>query len=141
MSEVVNYREFFKVRLDDLNRQKEELDKEIRRAGTIISGLNEADRDSLRTDLFSHSGNGNGEIQKKKTERPSKEIVIECFRSSGKMMKTAAVIAYAVRERKISKQSINYALNKLLENNVLFRDEDKLWGLVGRSYSTSSDGQ
>ena len=134
MPEKVNYREFFKAKLDDLNKQKVELDKKIREIGTIMDGLNEADRDVLRSDLFSLNSNTRREAK----NSPTADAVVDCLKFSGQMMQVSSIRNHLSRERKISKQSIYYALNKLLKSNVVFHKK-KLWGLVGQDSATSNE--
>ena len=115
----MNYRHHFKAKLGELNKEKAAIDKEIEKIGTILGALDEADSTS----------------QSSENGLATKDAVINCLRSSGRKMRTAAVFGNLRRNRKIARQTVNYALRKLQESNVVFRDNEKLWGLVGQDYA------
>ena len=127
-----NYSSYVDKKLTELKRKRAELDKEIERFMAALSVIQEADSADLRTDLFSLSGNSEAQ----KNMRPSKVIVAECLTSSEQMMKTHAIFDYVKRERKITRNSVIYALETLQKKGTVFRNGNKLWGLAGRDYAT-----
>lgn len=131
----INYRHHFKVKLGELNKEKAALDKEIEKIGAILGALDEADMTAQRT-LFSPSEDrADSARQSSENGLATKDAVINCLRSSGRKMRTVAVVENLRRNRKIARQTVNYTLRKLQKGNVVFRDNGKFWGLVGQDYA------
>ena len=144
MSEV-DYRKHFKSKLAQLRQEKVELDNEMEKVTMILSGLDEADGIAKNRDLFSDAITGGyipsyEKVKNNKLGRSAEQVIGDCLRSSGQMMKVSAIHGYVLQERKISPQGVIYGLNKLKEKTMAFR-KGKLWGLAGLDYSATPNEQ
>ena len=124
---MTDYRIFAKLKLDEIERKRAELDNERERFLSALSVLDEADSNSLRTQI------SNGDVSPKQKGGALIDTLLNILRDQP--MTANDLYGHVTLERETSKPSVHTALHRLRKRGKIFK-EGNLWGLVEPTAST-----
>ena len=124
---MTDYRIFAKLKLEEIERKRAELDNERERFLSALSVLDEADSNSLRTQI------SNGDVSPKQKGGALIDTLLNILRDQP--MTANDLYGHVTLERETSKPSVHTALQRLRKRGKIFK-EGNLWGLVEPTAST-----